>query len=517
MMKWFTDLKISKKLISVFGLVTVLVLGQGIFALLQLGRVNDAAEDIATNWLPSIREGSAIEIHLARMRSFNLQYMIATDETSRKAAEEGAAEQLKKLRRAMDRYSTMLSEPEEKEFYPLIAKDIDIIASEHTKLIQMVVANRMDEASKIFWGPFTASYLDALKRLDVLIAVNDKGSENSHGAAVQTYQFSLYSISAMLFACAILSMLIALWIARLVSRPLAVAVQVARQVAAGDLTANIVVQSKDETGELMDSLKTMNTNLHSIVSQVRASVETISTASSEIAAGNLDLSNRTEQQASSLEETASSMEELTATVKQNAENAREANQLAVAAVKVAGNGGEVVGDVVKTMTGIEQSSRKVSEIIGLIDGIAFQTNILALNAAVEAARAGEQGRGFAVVASEVRTLAQRSATAAKDIKSLIDESMTQVSEGSELVERAGATISEVVSSVQRVTDVVAEISNASQEQSAGIDQIGQAVGHIDEVTQQNAALVEQAAAAAKSLEEQASQLTELVSAFRLAR
>nr|WP_272901282.1 methyl-accepting chemotaxis protein [Herbaspirillum frisingense] len=510
-------MKISKKLISVFGLVVVLVLGQGVFALTQLARVNDAAEDIATNWLPSIREASAIETHLARMRSFDLQHLIANDETARKAAEEGAAAQLDSLRRAMDRYATMLSEPEEKEFYPQIAKDIEIIASEHTKLIQMVAANRREDATAMFWGPFTSSYLDALKKLDVLISVNDKGSENSHGTAIQTYQFSLYSISALVFACAALSMLLAAWIARLVSRPLVAAVKVARQVAAGDLTATIVVQSKDETGELMDSLRTMNTNLHSIVSQVRTSVETISTASSEIAAGNLDLSNRTEQQASSLEETASSMEELTSTVKQNADNARQANQLAVAAVNVAGDGGQVVSEVVQTMTGIEESSRKVSEIIGLIDGIAFQTNILALNAAVEAARAGEQGRGFAVVASEVRTLAQRSASAAKDIKSLIDESMSQVSEGSLLVERAGATISEVVSSVQRVTDVVAEISNASQEQSAGIDQIGLAIGHIDEVTQQNAALVEQAAAAARSLEEQAGQLSELVSAFRLVK
>ncbi|WP_343742309.1 methyl-accepting chemotaxis protein [Herbaspirillum huttiense] len=516
-MKWFADLKISRKLISVFGLIVVLVLGQGLFALAQLERVNQAAEDIATNWLPSIREASAIETHLARMRSFNLQYVIASDDNARKAAEDGAATQLKLLRGAMERYAAMLSEPEEKELYPQIARNIDIIASEQAKLIQLTASGRKDEATAVFWGAFTTSYLDALKNLDVLISVNNKGSEKSHGVAVQTYEFSLYSISAMLLTCAVLSMLLAIWISRLVSRPLVAAVEVARQVAAGDLTATIVVQSKDETGELMASLKTMNTNLHSIVSQVRTSVDTISTASSEIAAGNFDLSNRTEQQASALEETASSMEELTSTVKQNADNARQANQLAVAAVNVAGEGGQVVNEVVQTMTGIEQSSRKMSEIIGIIDGIAFQTNILALNAAVEAARAGEQGRGFAVVASEVRTLAQRSASAAKDIKNLIDDSMGQVSEGSLLVERAGATISEVVSSVQRVTDVVAEISNAGQEQSAGIDQIGQAIGHIDEVTQQNAALVEQAAAAAKSLEEQAGQLSELVSAFRLAK
>jgi len=514
-MKWFADMKIARKLISVFSLVVILVLGLGIFALLQLGRVNDTADDIATNWLPSIRETSAIETHLARMRSFDLQYLIATDDAARKTAEAGAAEQLEATRRALASYATMLTEPEEKEFFPLISKDIETIAAEHVKLQQLFAANKKEEAMPLFWGTFSTSYLDALKKLDVLIGVNNKGSETSHATAARTYQFSLYSISAMLLACAALSMLLAVWVARLVSRPLAAAVNVARQVAAGDLTATIIVQSRDETGELMDSLKTMNSNLHSIVSQVRSSTETISTASGEIAAGNLDLSNRTEQQASSLEETASSMEELTSTVKQNADNARQANQLASTAATVAADGGQVVSEVVQTMSGIEQSSRKVAEIIGLIDGIAFQTNILALNAAVEAARAGEQGRGFAVVASEVRTLAQRSASAAKDIKTLIDESMSQVGLGSQLVERAGATMAEVVNSVRRVTDVVSEISSASHEQSAGIDQIGQAITHIDEVTQQNAALVEQAAAAAKSLQEQAGQLNELVSAFRL--
>nr|WP_198983121.1 methyl-accepting chemotaxis protein [Herbaspirillum sp. ASV7] len=514
-MKWFADMKIASKLISVFSLVVILVLGLGVFALHQLGRVDDTAEDIATNWLPSIRETGAIETHLARMRSFDLQHLIANDDAARKAAETGAAAQLEAARKAVASYGTMLSEPEEKELYPQIAKDVDVIAAEHAKLLQLSTTNKKDEAMAVFWGAFSTSYLDALKKLDVLIAVNNKGSETSHATAIQTYQFSLYSITATLLACAVLSMLLAVRVARLVSRPLAAAVTVARQVAAGDLTATIVVQSRDETGELMDSLKTMNSNLHSIVSQVRSSTETISTASGEIAAGNLDLSNRTEQQASSLEETASSMEELTSTVKQNADNARQANQLASTAATVAADGGQVVSEVVQTMSGIEQSSRKVSEIIGLIDGIAFQTNILALNAAVEAARAGEQGRGFAVVASEVRTLAQRSASAAKDIKALIDESMSQVGLGSQLVERAGATMAEVVNSVQRVTDVVSEISSASHEQSAGIDQIGQAITHIDEVTQQNAALVEQAAAAAKSLQEQAGQLNELVSAFRL--
>ncbi|MDR9834994.1 methyl-accepting chemotaxis protein [Herbaspirillum huttiense] len=326
------------------------------------------------------------------------------------------------------------------------------------------------------------------------------------------------AISLVLFfsGIAIIISIISAWlVTRSITRPLNEAVKVAGAVAEGDLTQQIEATTKDETGMLLSALKTMNTNLHRIVSQVREGTETINTASSEIATGNLDLSSRTEEQAGALEETASSMEELTSTVKQNAENARQANNLAVVASNVAIQGGGVVNQVVQTMGEINQASRKIVDIIGVIDGIAFQTNILALNAAVEAARAGEQGRGFAVVASEVRVLAQRSAAAAKEIKVLIDESVTRVENGSRLVEQAGSTMSEVVSSVKRVTDVVAEISAASHEQSDGIEQINQAITQMDEVTQQNAALVEEAAAASQSLQEQSRHLSDTVRVFKL--
>ena len=305
-------------------------------------------------------------------------------------------------------------------------------------------------------------------------------------------------------------------ITRSITAPLGAAVTVAETVASGNLASEFGAYPRDEVGDLMRALHSMNGSLVKVVAEVQHGTTAILTASSEIASGNLDLSARTEQQASSLEETAASIEELTSTVRQNADNALQANGLAREASEVALRGGAIVGQVVDTMGSIDASARKIADIIGVIDGIAFQTNILALNAAVEAARAGEQGRGFAVVASEVRNLAHRSAGAAKEIKGLIGDSMTQVNAGTTLVQQAGATMRDVVASVARVTDMMAEISAASQEQRAGIDQVNVAVTQMDQMTQQNAALVEQAAAAAASMQEQAARLAEVAAAFRLA-
>ena len=304
-------------------------------------------------------------------------------------------------------------------------------------------------------------------------------------------------------------------LSRSITTPLRDAVAVAQQVAAGELDSNVSVTGSDEISELLQALKNMDDSLLKIVGEVRQGTDAIATASQEIASGNSDLSSRTESQASSLEETASSMEELTDTVRQNAENARQANQLVVSASEFAKKGGKVVGQVVTTMGSIKESSRKIVDIIGVIDGIAFQTNILALNAAVEAARAGEQGRGFAVVAAEVRNLAQRSAGAAKEIKALIGDSVEKVDQGSRLVDEAGKTMDEMVTSVQHVADIMSEITAASQEQSAGIGEVNQAIAQMDEMTQQNAALVEQAAAAAESMQEQAALLADAVSVFKL--
>ncbi|OGA81550.1 MAG: chemotaxis protein [Burkholderiales bacterium RIFCSPHIGHO2_01_FULL_63_240] len=348
-----------------------------------------------------------------------------------------------------------------------------------------------------------------------LINIQLKEAQAHHQASNETAERTLWIslVSGAIVLCAALAC--AIWIVRSIVRPIEDAVRVAEAVAEGDLSQRIEVRSQDETGRLLTSLQRMTQGLSQIVSEVRTGSESIATGSSQIAMGSSDLSQRTEEQASNLQQTAASMEELTATVRHNADTARAANQLAASASEVAERGGQVVGQVVQTMESITASSRKINDIIGVIDGIAFQTNILALNAAVEAARAGEQGRGFAVVAGEVRTLAQRSAQAAKEIKALIQESVERVGHGSSQVGEAGQTMGDIVVQVKRVTDLIGEISSASGEQSRGIEQVSDAVTQLDQVTQQNAALVEESAAAAESLKHQAAHLSELVARFRL--
>ena len=394
-----------------------------------------------------------------------------------------------------------------------------VLEATYLPIANNVVALATSQKTELAIKAITQDCMPVLLQVHAHIAAFDKSLKEETGVAVNaaksashTAVWTLVLISTFsLVAGALLGWRINLSI----TRPLAAAVDIAKRVAAGDLTSRIVVSSNDETGQLLNALKDMNNSLTELVGKVRQGTDTIATASSEIAAGNMDLSSRTEEQASSLEETASSMEELTSTSKQNADNARQANKLASSASDVAVKGGAVVSQVVSTMGSINESAKKIADIIGVIDGIAFQTNILALNAAVEAARAGEQGRGFAVVASEVRSLAQRSAAAAKDIKGLINDSVEKVDAGTRLVDQAGASMSEIVDSVRRVTDIISEIAAASEEQTAGIEQVNQAIGQMDEVTQQNAALVEQAAAAAESLQDQSTNLAETVSAFKL--
>ncbi len=514
-MQSFYNLKISTKLLISFAAVLTLTVVLGVFSILQLAKVNQTSVDLATNWMPSVRAVLEIKANIMRYRAQEAQHILSVNEDDMAKYEKRMADLMAELKKNISEYETLLSEPEEKATYAEFTKLWDQYMVEHDKIIKLSHGNKNEEARDTMRGESSRISTELANRIEKLAQINIGGGIKSGQLGRETYDAARAWIFATLCGSLVLGVLPALWIARIISRPLNEALQVAQTVAAGDLTSQIEAKSRDETGQLLRALKEMNTSLQNIVGEVRAGTDTIAIASTQIATGNLDLSSRTEQQASSLEETASSMEELTSTVKQNADNARQANQLAESASEVAVRGGEVVSQVVDTMGSINESAKKIVDIIGVIDGIAFQTNILALNAAVEAARAGEQGRGFAVVASEVRNLAQRSASAAKEIKSLIGDSVEKVEAGGKLVNQAGATMDEIVASVKRVTAIMGEITDASREQEAGIEQINQAISEMDTVTQQNASLVEEAAAAAQSMQEQASKLTQVVSVFKL--
>ncbi len=425
-------------------------------------------------------------------------------------------EQRKRYAAARDRLRGLgLDDAEQKTLDAIAALDKEVDAA-FTEALGQVLAFNSGGAAKLISSRIDPLNQRALAALNALVDQQHKAADAVLRDSVAADTRLMLMMTALGAAAVALGGVGAVVITRSITLPLRGAVAVARQVAGGELTARVEVAGKDETSELLQALRDMNDSLVRTVGAVRGGTETITVASREIAAGNADLSSRTESQASSLEQTASSMEELTSTVKQNADNARQANQLALTASSVAEQGGGVVARVVETMGSIKASSGKIVDIIGVIDGIAFQTNILALNAAVEAARAGEQGRGFAVVASEVRNLAQRSAAAAKEIKALIGDSVDKVDAGGRLVDEAGQTMGLIVTSIRQVADIMGEITAATGEQSHGIEEVNQAITQMDQMTQQNAALVEEAAAAAESMREQAQLLAQAVAIFKLA-
>ena len=508
-------LKIGTRLGAGFAILLLLMLVMGTLGLSSMGRVVDTAgqitqeslakERMISDWFRNIHSGSRRTTAIAKSSDPSLAAFFAEDAAA-SSRESGALQ---------DRIEPMLRTAEEKALWADIKQARAAYLAGRDEVSKAKSDGRAEDAERLFaqnYQPATQRYIELVQRL-----LNMQRADIDAAARGIRDEFATTRVVTMaaLGIAVLLGALGAWWLTRGITRPLDEAVRVARTVANNDLTSTIEVRSSDETGQLLQALRQMNDNLAHVVGDVRHTAESIATASNQIDAGNQDLSSRTEQQASSLEETAAAMEELTSTVRQNADNARQANQLAASASEVARQGGQVVSGVVSTMTAINESSRKIADIIGVIDSIAFQTNILALNAAVEAARAGEQGRGFAVVASEVRSLAQRSADAAKDIKALIGDSVGKVEEGSQQVAQAGRTMDAIVESVKRVTDIMGEITAATAEQSAGIDQVHQAITQMDQVTQQNAALVEEAAAATGALKSQADQLASAVSVFRI--
>jgi methyl-accepting chemotaxis protein len=512
-MTFLKSLTIRGKLTVAFGFVLFLLAVLGGLTVMQLERVYAKADQIITVRLAGVRDSARMAEAATRIRTgeFRLATIKPADAP---AAMEGYRQDLAEFDAARTAFAGALHDDDEEKLYAAAMAAWGDYMNNSGRLVAQAQAGQPDEALATVHGaakPFGA----ALDAIHALTRYNDDGANVDAGLAKRYYPNSRWVVLAFVLVAAVFAFVMGMAISRAISRPLDAAVELARAVADGDLTRSIDESGKDEIGQMSRALAAMVARLRGIVTEVRLGVESVSTAASQIATGNIDLSQRTEEQASNLQQTAASMEELTSTVKQNADNARAAAQLANGATAVAARGGQVVGEVADRMDAITQSSRRIADIIGVIDGIAFQTNILALNAAVEAARAGEQGRGFAVVASEVRGLAQRSAQAAKEIKSLIEDSVEKVGSGATLVAEAGRTMSDIVAQVRKVSDLVSEIGAASIEQSRGIEQVGQAVNQLDQVTQQNAALVEESAAAADSMQQQATQLSQAMAVFNV--
>jgi methyl-accepting chemotaxis protein len=516
-MPFLNQLSITKRLSLGFGLLVFMLITMGVLSLGQVNLIASRSDEVTGELMPKQKRLTQVasEVNLIARAMRNMMIMESADELQAQRAEIDNSRRL--IQEQFTELDKVLLHPEARQSFQRLMEARTAFVDSQNKFFTTLQSGSRDEARRVLLEESRELQLRYMNAVATLTTVQDQ--RTAVGVAEIAAAVSLVQrvTLGMMAASALLALLLAVAIIRSVTQPLRHAVEVAHAVAAGNLAVDIRVSGRSETTELLQALTNMKNRLAQVVGTVREGAEGVATASAQIAQGNADLSSRTEQQASALEETSASMEQMGSAASQNADHARQASQFATDARDVALQGGEMVGQVVKTMRGINESSRQISDIIGVIDSIAFQTNILALNAAVEAARAGEQGRGFAVVAGEVRNLAQRSGEAAREIKALIHASVDRVDQGSQLVEQAGSTMEAIVTAVRRVSDIVDDISGASREQSMGVGQVSEAVMQMDQATQQNAALVEQSAAAAASLRQQAGQLVQAVSVFQLGR
>ncbi|PZP30411.1 MAG: methyl-accepting chemotaxis protein [Roseateles depolymerans] len=509
------DLRVGSRMALGFGVLLLLMLAMGVDAALQVRRVHGNVVELATNWLPSTQQLAGINEALNQMRRSELQMLLGGDATALSDESARLDKQWQLLPPLLKAYEQNLGPGEETRQFQALTAAVSAYQATQPELIRMIREGRLEHARVLLRGSSRTAFRGTTDAIAQLVRINDGGAARAHSEAEAGYQSVLTGIALLVGIALALGCAVAWGLTRSLTQPLRIATETADRIATGDLTLTVQSQRGDELGDLLRCLARMQQALIASMAVVQQSAEHIAEASQEVSAGSSNLSMRTEQAASSLEQTSAAMQQVTETVRQGTASSHEASRLAASASQVAAQGGDVMLQVVRSMEGIQQSSQKIQDIIGVIDAIAFQTNILALNAAVEAARAGEQGRGFAVVAGEVRSLAQRCAGAAREVKTLISGSVEQVDAGSRQVTDAGTTMSQVVGAVSQVSALIASIAESAQHQSRSLAEVGTAVAQLDTMTQQNAALVEESAAAAESLREQATRLTEVVARFRL--
>ncbi|MFO6419565.1 methyl-accepting chemotaxis protein [Hylemonella sp. W303a] len=505
----------KRRLVWGFGFILTISVVIGINTIVTLANLNRTLDELTRDRMVTVKLLNSIKVNMLDTSRHLRDYVIADDAAQKENFKKKLDDNGKETNSFLDQLDKSISDPAGRESLDRVKKAREIYRSNRVAALKAADEGNKEKAFSLLLNELTAQQGEMLKALGEMTSGQEKLMQDAADKAGSSASIATTLMSGGVLILVVLGLWTAHSVIRALVGPMEHALHIASKISEGDLTQRVQVQREDEVGKVLNAMSRMQESLIRVVGKVRNSSDSVSNASAEIASGNQDLSSRTESQASSLQQTAASMEELGSTVRQTAESCAEANQLAKSASGVATQGGEMVGKVVETMKDIHHSSQRIADIIGVIDAIAFQTNILALNAAVEAARAGEQGRGFAVVASEVRALAGRSAAAAKEIKELITTSVAKVEQGSTQVDQAGQIMQEVVNSIRRVTDIVAEVSAASAEQSAGVNQVGEAIGNLDQTTQQNAALVEEMAAAAASLEVQAKDLVETVGVFKI--